>query len=30
MGDNFDFFGEVLGLFLMFCLFHYYIGRINP
>jgi hypothetical protein len=25
MGDNLEFFGEVLGLFLMFCVFYYFI-----
>jgi len=29
MGDNWEFFGEVLGLFLLFCLFYYYIGQIH-
>ena len=29
MGDNLEFFGEVLGLFLVFCLFYYYIGYIH-
>jgi len=29
MGDNFEFFGEVLGLFLVFCLFYYYIIHIH-
>ena len=28
MGDNLEFFGEVSGLFLLFCLFYYYIGDI--
>jgi len=28
MGDNLDFFGEVLGLFLVVCLFYYYIIHI--
>jgi len=30
MGDNSEFFGKVLGLFLVFCLFHYYIIHIHP
>jgi len=29
MGDNLEFFGEVLGLFLVFSLFYYYIIRIH-
>ena len=29
MGDNLEFFGEVLGLFLVFCLFYYYISHIH-
>ena len=29
MGDNLEFFGEVLGLFLGFCLFYYYIIQIH-
>jgi hypothetical protein len=29
MGDNLEFFGEVLGLFLVFCLFCYYIIHIH-
>jgi hypothetical protein len=29
MGDNLVFFGEVLGLFLGFCLFYYYITHIH-
>jgi hypothetical protein len=29
MGDNLEFFGEVLSLFLVFCLFHYYIIHIH-
>jgi len=29
MGDNLEFFGEVLGLFLVFCLFYYYIIHIH-
>ena len=29
MGDNLEFFGEVLGLFLVRCLFHYEISRIH-
>jgi len=29
MGDNLDFFGEVLGPFLVFCLFYYYIIHIH-
>ena len=29
MGDNLELFGEVLGLFLVFCLFHYYIIHIH-
>ena len=29
MSDNLDFFGEVLGLILVFCLFHYYIIHIH-
>jgi len=29
MGDNLEFFGEVLGLFLLFCLFDYYIIHIQ-
>jgi hypothetical protein len=29
MGDNLEFFGEVLGLFLVFCLFEYYIIHID-
>jgi len=28
MGDKLEFFGDVLGLFLVFCLFYYYIGHI--
>jgi len=30
MGVNFEFFGEVLGLVLAFCLFYHYIGHIYP
>jgi len=30
MGDNLEFFGDVLGLFLVFCLFYYFIGHIHP
>jgi hypothetical protein len=29
MGENSEFFGEVFGLFLVFCLFHYYINHIH-
>ena len=29
MGDNLEFFGEVLGLFLVFCLIYYYIIHIH-
>jgi len=29
MGDNLEFFGEVLGPFLVFCLFYYYIIHIH-
>jgi len=29
MGDTFEFFGEVLRLFLVFCIFHYYIIHIH-
>jgi hypothetical protein len=29
MGDNLQCFGEVLGLFLVFCLFYYYIIHIH-
>jgi len=29
MGDILEFFGEVLGLFLVFCLFYYYIIQIH-
>ena len=29
MGDNSEFFGEVLGLFLVFCLFYHYITDIH-
>jgi len=29
MGDNLEFFGELLGLFLVFCLFSYYIIHID-
>ena len=29
MGDNLKFFGEVMGLFLMFCLFYYYISHMH-
>jgi hypothetical protein len=29
MGDNLQFFGEVLGLFLVFCLFYDYIIHIH-
>jgi len=29
MGDNLEFFSEVLGLFLVFCLFYYYIIHIH-
>jgi hypothetical protein len=29
MGDNLYSFGEVFGLFLVFCLFHYYIIHIH-
>jgi len=29
MGDNSEFFSEVLVLFLVFCLFHYYIIHIH-
>jgi len=29
MGDNLEFFEEVLGLFWVFCLFYYYIGHIH-
>jgi len=29
MGDNLEFFGEVLGLFLVFCIFYYYIIHIH-
>jgi len=29
MGDDSEFFGEVLGLFLVICLFHYYIIHIQ-
>jgi len=29
MGDNLEFFGEVLGLFLVFRLFYYYIIHIH-
>jgi len=29
MGDNLEFFGEVLGLFLVFCLFYHYIIHIH-
>jgi len=29
MGNKLDFFGEVLGLFLVFCLFYYYIIHIH-
>jgi len=29
MRDNLDFFGEVFGLFLVFCLFYYYIIHIH-
>jgi len=29
MGDNLEFFGEVLGLFLVFCLSYYYIIDIH-
>ena len=29
MGDNLKFFGEVLGLFLVFCIFYYYIIHIH-
>ena len=29
MGDSLEFFGEVLGLFLLFCLFCYYIIHIH-
>jgi len=29
MGDNMEFFGDILGLFLKFCLFNYYIGHIQ-
>jgi len=29
MSDNLEFFGEVLGLILVFCLFYYYIGHIH-
>jgi hypothetical protein len=29
IGDNLEFFGEVLGLFLVFCLFYYYIIHIH-
>jgi len=29
MGDNLEFFGEVLGLFLVFCLLYYYIIHIH-
>jgi len=29
MGDNLEFFGEVLGFFVLFCLFYYYIIHIH-
>jgi hypothetical protein len=29
MGDNLQFFGEVLGLCLVFCVFYYYISQIH-
>jgi len=29
MGDNLEFFGEVLGIFMEFYLFYYYIGHIH-
>jgi len=29
MGDNLEFFGKVLGIFLVFCLFYYYIIHIH-
>jgi len=29
MGDNWEFFGEVMGFFLVFCLFYYYIIHIH-
>jgi len=29
MGDNLEFFGQVLGLFFVFCLFYYYIIHIH-
>jgi len=29
IGDNLEFFGEVLGLFLVFCLFYYHMGHIH-
>jgi len=29
IGDNLEFFVEVLGLFVVFCLFYYYIGCIH-
>ena len=29
MGDNLEYFGEVLGLFLVFCLFYYCIILIH-
>ena len=29
MGDNLEFFGEVLGLILVCCLFYYYIFHIH-
>jgi len=29
MGDNLEFFGEVFGLFLVFCLLYYYIIHID-
>jgi len=29
MGDNLEFFGDVLGIFLVFCLFYYYIIHIH-
>jgi len=29
MGNNLEFFGKVFGLFLVFCLFYYYIIHIH-